>query len=1225
MEIKSHVRSILVFCAAAFAFTAFAEDGITAEKYPDADTVVVENDVRTVYNAEGTFALEELEVEKALTERGRRKLSTYSLDYSRRYEKAEISRIEIVGVDGTVREVDVGSTLRDATDNSSMSANIYDPLDRVLSCSVPGLKIGETRRVYTRREAFAARSKGIWADIYLFQSSCPTIRTRVRIEGPVACPLKTVALRNPAVEVQSSVVTNGERIVYTWASENVPQMFPEPSMPTAWTEAQNLRVSTAADWTEVSRWYWNVCAPHLERTNVAISNKVSEIVRTIGKAAPDHDLLKAVFKFVSQEIRYMGLTMEDTSPGYAPHDVNLTFDNRYGVCRDKAALLVTMLRIAGFDAYPVLIRASRSKMDAVVPSPYFNHAVAAVREDDDYILMDPTDESSRDLLPSYQSDCSYLVATPEGVGLRTSPVPPPEGNVVKVEGKGTLAGDGSLLAEYSILFCGLNDNSYRRNLLSRKPEERRKAFEKALFVAASGAELLRFELEPKDLQDTTKELKASLLVRFPEVVLRGETRDELSVPALSSAFGMANMVLRGQTALARRKYPLVISSTASTEERLEIDLARSLGATLALPEPESIKGKYAFDRSFERNGDTLVFNRRLSVGAIEFSPEEYLELREDIKRVEAAERENATFAKNGLSDANERIISRIATYDLFGDSSWVSTNTVVKEVLTYKGKKAAAEMKISYNPTWEKVELVSVVVSNRNGTVARAGENEINAMDADWVPAAPRYPASKILVVNLPSVEVGSVISCTYVTTATNAPIPFYANMFFDTFTPTDFLSVRVDGWKREESDPKLLCGESMLPPGVFWRDCRTISSNSFARAAEKYRALNPAAVDPAAFVGKDADMRSIRDWMTKNVRVAGPSFDEIRLEDHVVAPEVVLRERYATRIGYIRTLCALLRGAGYDADIVFASDTGQSSREEIRLDTAEHPNVASFSYALCRVRTREGGFLWWGGETKTYYLGHENEYTPLGSTGFDGAVFLDPQTGGFGVVAAVDGTLLERAEDMYDIVVRENGAIDLDYRLERFGPSAGSERKKYAEMLPELRSRYFQKIVGGLSQGASATRELVTDTEGYPFSLSFSAFAPDMAVISGKTMSLEVPQLACLFFSLTETKRENPIGIGGSNGDSISRYTIRFPEGYTKVEHMPRPFSVHNPNDPSEIWYDVSVYSKVEGGAAVVEIEFAAYARRETMLSADYFALLREWNRIANSKANTTIVVRRP
>jgi hypothetical protein len=30
-------------------------------------------------------------------------------------------------------------------------------------------------------------------------------------------------------------------------------------------------------------------------------------------------------------------------------------------------------------------------------------------------------------------------------------------------------------------------------------------------------------------------------------------------------------------------------------------------------------------------------------------------------------------------------------------------------------------------------------------------------------------------------------------------------------------------------------------------------------------------------------------------------------------------------------------------------------------------------------------------------------------------------------------------------------------------------------------------------------------------------------------------------------------------------------------------------------------------------------------MLSADYFALLREWNRIANSKANTTIVVRRP
>ena len=75
----------------------------------------------------------------------------------------------------------------------------------------------------------------------------------------------------------------------------------------------------------------------------------------------------------------MGLTLEDVSPGYAPHDVHITFDNRYGVCRDKAALLVAMLRIAGFEAYPVLIHVGPKK-DEDVPLPYFNHAIAAVAQ-----------------------------------------------------------------------------------------------------------------------------------------------------------------------------------------------------------------------------------------------------------------------------------------------------------------------------------------------------------------------------------------------------------------------------------------------------------------------------------------------------------------------------------------------------------------------------------------------------------------------------------------------------------------------------------------------------------------------------------------------------------------------------------------------------------------------------------------------------------------------------
>ena len=1219
-EIKI-VGLVFALCA----FSALADD-ITVEKYPDADVVLVDERIETVYQADGTYVTTEEDWKKALTERGRRSLSSLSIGYSLRYGKGEILLVEIIDADGKVRAVDFASTLKEATDNSSTAANIYDPLDKVLSCSIPGIKIGETLHVKTRRTVTKSRVKDQWADMEIFESTMPIVRTSVRIDGPLSRPLKKIAVRNPLGNVVSSVVTNGERIVYSWTAENSPQMFPEPAMPPYWTQGQNLRVSTASSWQELSKWYWDVSVPHLEKTNAAMTNKVEEIMGSVGANAAPIDKVRAMYKFVSQEIRYMGLTMEDTSPGYAPHDVDLTFDNRYGVCRDKAALLVAMFRIAGFESYPVLISVSAAKMDNEVPTPFFNHAIVAVKLDGDYILMDPTDESSRDLCPAYLGDCSYLVAHPSGEGLRTAPVVPPSKNAVTVVGSGRLGKDGSLLADHSILFCGINDNAFRRHLLSLKPEQRRELFERAVEGVSAGAELMRCDIEPKDLQDTTKELKVKLLVKYPEVLLRGETRDELSVPSLSSALGAANWLLSGRTALESRKYPLKVSSTALADEKMEIDLAGAVGVTASMPDDETIKGGYEFTRTFRRDGDKLVFERRLSIGAVEFSPDEYLNLRESIKRVEASERKNPTFEKDRFANANERIISSVRTYDFFGDSSWVSTNTVVKEILTYKGKKNAAELKFSYNPSWKTVELVSASVSNRNGQVVFAGPKETSVLDADWVSSAPRYPASKQLVVNLPSVEIGSVISYTVVTTVKDAPTPFYANFYFDTFTPTDFLSVRIGDWKREVVKPKLLADEPMLPPGQLWRDHRTESRGDFKSAAERYRAIDPEPLDPSEILAEDftspstkekpSDLLRIRDWMARHIRRVGPAFGEIRLEDHIVDPKTVLKERYATRVGYIRTLCALLKGAGYDADIVFASDTAQTDMLLIALDLYRCPNVARFKYALCRVRVRTGGFLWWGGETTTYFLGAENEYTPLGATAFNGSLFLDPQTGDFGAVAVSDVELGAKEEEELNFAVRENGAVDLDYNLERWGYAAGTSRKRYAEMLPELRSRHFQQLLGAVAQAASATRELETDTEGYPFSLSFSAFVPGMAVVAGDAISLDVPQLAERLFALTGSARENPVGVEGEDTEKSTTFTIRFPEGYTEIEHIPESFRFD--------WYAVRAHSRVEDGAAVVEIKVTRRAHRAGRWPSDRAALFREWNRLAGSKANSTIVVRR-
>ena len=69
-EIKI-VGLVFALCA----FSALADD-ITVEKYPDADVVLVDERIETVYQADGTYVTTEEDWKKALTERGRRSLSS---------------------------------------------------------------------------------------------------------------------------------------------------------------------------------------------------------------------------------------------------------------------------------------------------------------------------------------------------------------------------------------------------------------------------------------------------------------------------------------------------------------------------------------------------------------------------------------------------------------------------------------------------------------------------------------------------------------------------------------------------------------------------------------------------------------------------------------------------------------------------------------------------------------------------------------------------------------------------------------------------------------------------------------------------------------------------------------------------------------------------------------------------------------------------------------------
>lgn len=1229
----------------------------TTERFPDADTVMVDDRIHTAYEPDGSDCTWDDEWVKILTEKGRRSYATISISFNERYGDAEILCVEIVGADGQVRAVDFARLQKTATDNSSMGANIVDPLDRRMTCAVPGLAVGEIRHVRYARRTRKPRMKGTWSDYNVLEYTAPILSTVVTVDQPDANPIRHAILRRPhgntVVRAANAPLGNG-RTLLRWTARDVPQAFPEPNMPPLSRCVQGLWLSTAADWPTVSRWYWKLCEPHLAATTPAMTNLVHDLTKD---CATRDAKVRALYKFVSQEIRYMGLTLEADAPGYEPHDVNITFDNRYGVCRDKAALLVALLRIAGIPAYPVLIHAG-AKMDPDVPLPYFNHAIVAAEGESpssSLQLMDPTDESSRDLLPSYLSDKSYLAATPSGDILRTSPIKPVGENMLRIDSTGTLSPDGSILLTSKFSFDGYNDTAIRHMLLRRTPEERRRAFESFIRSVAPGAELLSLDLQPLDLRDTDSRLTATAVARLPEAVLRGETRDSLSLPFITQSLSIANALLDENTSLERRRFPLVLSSTAGTVEALALTLGdETLGKVDSLPAACLVTNApgYLFERRVTVANGVLNAVRTMEVRDVNFEVSAYDALRNARKEEETAERAQPVFAARTDDNAHVKIRESRTVIHFTSPTSWISTNTVEKEILTYRGKKSSAEMKISYAPCTREVEIVSATVSNTNGKVFSVTPKEINEMDCGWASSAPRYPSSKILVANLPGVEIGSVIRTVVARTVTNSPTAYASHFTFGGGEPyglesfeyhvppsmratfkvhedlkdrkateglkaTHDLKAGVYRW--EWTNPPRVPDEPSQPPLSRWRPAVTVSAadwkahgTAILDALAKARA---AGSGEARRKGRElAGITAVREFLAHNLRVTGPGLFELPFDRAFSPPDRALADGYASGADRMNLLFSMLEGAGLSCKFVFAADTVHS----FTLSEAERrrvPRPTSFDALVIRATDSAGRVFWVAGE---------NEYTPPETTSREGDDIYDPISDKFGVVEVpLDSPWRGHSDSRCRITVRANGSADFDIKNLSYGSGVGGFRKQFEEMLPELRSRFFQQLVGNLSENATATSALTTDTKGYPASISFSAYVADFAVIQGDALTLTIPDFSSGIFSVGGPLRKSPLAVTGKS-ESVDTYEIVLPEGYTEIEHLPESLLLSNPTRPEETWLAHDVSHRIADGRLHVTVRRRTRREHATQLSADYFPFLRDWNRRASSRACRTLTVRK-
>lgn len=163
--------------------------------------------------------------------------------------------------------------------------------------------------------------------------------------------------------------------------------------PTRFRHPPMIELTTFADWADVSK----VMAPLFGSNDTAIlAGPLGAEIAAIEKAEPTPlGRAERALELVQQKIRYLAVGMNGGN--YVPQAPERTWSVRYGDCKAKTLLLLSMLRAMKIDAEPVLANVGLGDLlpDRLPSAGAFNHVLVRATIDGQALWLDGTGGGAR--------------------------------------------------------------------------------------------------------------------------------------------------------------------------------------------------------------------------------------------------------------------------------------------------------------------------------------------------------------------------------------------------------------------------------------------------------------------------------------------------------------------------------------------------------------------------------------------------------------------------------------------------------------------------------------------------------------------------------------------------------------------------------------------------------------------------------------------------------------
>jgi hypothetical protein len=402
----------------------------------------------------------------------------------------------------------------------------------------------------------------------------------------------------------SGMVTKPGKVTYCWYSRYIKPLKREPDMVDPSDVAPKLLLSTSPDWYAKAVWFYGV---NEDFGSFAVTPEVQEMTDQLLQGVTDElEKIAVLNHWVAEEIRYSGISMGE-GEGYTLHTGEMTFSDRCGVCKDKAGMLVTMLRAAGFESYAAMTMAG-SRIDRI-PADQFNHSVTTVKlSTGEWMLLDPTwIPGVREMWSSAEQQQEYLLGLPDGADVMSTPISPADNHYWKGSNRATLHDDGSLEGTLIIVAEGQSDALLRRAFTRSYRSSWEDNFVAQMLRHFPGADARIDEMT--QVEDLSEPITIRMSYRIPRYAVVDGKRMILTPLFADSPFGDTFNApeLTVNTGLARRDYGFRIRCSKLVEFDETITLPSGLRAE-TLPASVSLTAAPAsFSAEYSMNGNHLRF------------------------------------------------------------------------------------------------------------------------------------------------------------------------------------------------------------------------------------------------------------------------------------------------------------------------------------------------------------------------------------------------------------------------------------------------------------------------------------------------------------------------------------------------------------------------------------------------------------------------------------------